>query len=163
MTPKTIFSNSSYPKNIPFYENPQTILKFKILNPPKWSEATYIWNYQCPTGIQSRRQRSWPTPWKITSGYRFPWKYWYGPALEAIRPLGSNCFSRKVRKAPCKKPWCLKNMSWPPPLPPAKFSWSARVIVMLGRVCLFAQTNHLIVESCFQIVLVLYISEGFAY
>ena len=34
-----------------------------------------------------------PLPFQITSGYRFPKKFWYGPR--------SNCFSRAIRKALC--------------------------------------------------------------
>ena len=34
------------PKNINFSENPQKILKFRLLNPKKWAEPTYVWKYQ---------------------------------------------------------------------------------------------------------------------
>ena len=41
------------PKNIHFSENPQKILKFRILNPKKWAEPTYVWKYQStpPPGV----------------------------------------------------------------------------------------------------------------
>ena len=39
------------------------------------------------------------TTLKITSGYSFPKKYWYGPPREAIGLKGSNCFSGEVRNS----------------------------------------------------------------
>ena len=29
-------------------------------------------------------ERGYRPPWKITSGYMFPWKFWYGLPREAI-------------------------------------------------------------------------------
>ena len=34
------------PKNIHFFWKPKKILKFRILNPKKWAEPTYVWKYQ---------------------------------------------------------------------------------------------------------------------
>ena len=42
------------------------------------------------------------TPWKVTSGYMFPYKYWYGPPREAFGPKRSNCSSREVRTTLCE-------------------------------------------------------------
>ena len=44
--PKKISTKSSYPKKYSFLWKPQKILKFKILNPKKWPEPTYVWKYQ---------------------------------------------------------------------------------------------------------------------
>ena len=55
MTPQKYPQNLHTPKNIHFSEPPppqkkkkkkKKILKFKILNPKKWPEPTYVWKYQ---------------------------------------------------------------------------------------------------------------------
>ena len=46
MTPKKYPQNFHSPKNIYFSENPKKISKFKILNPKKLTESTYVWKYQ---------------------------------------------------------------------------------------------------------------------
>ena len=44
--PPPIASKSLYPQNIIFFwKNPKT-LKFKMLNPTKWSELTSVWKFQ---------------------------------------------------------------------------------------------------------------------
>ena len=59
---------------------------------------------------------SGPHPlWKITSGYRFPQKCWYGPSSRSSWPLGPNCFSREVRTAFCERHWWSLKKSPPRP------------------------------------------------
>ena len=45
MTPKKYPQNIHTPKNIHLSENRKKS-KFKILNPEKWPETTYVWKYQ---------------------------------------------------------------------------------------------------------------------
>ena len=52
MTPKNIHKILIH-KKYSFFWKPPKILKFKILNPKKWPEPTYVWKYQSnPPGRQ---------------------------------------------------------------------------------------------------------------
>ena len=44
-------------------------------------------------------QGFWTSQRKIKSGYVFLKEYWYGPLLRKQLGLGSNCFSREVRRS----------------------------------------------------------------
>ena len=44
--PKKISKKSSYPQKYSFFGKPPKILKFRILNPKKWAEPTYVRKYQ---------------------------------------------------------------------------------------------------------------------
>ena len=38
--------NKNTPKKYSFFWKPKKVLKFRILNPQKWVEPTYVWKYQ---------------------------------------------------------------------------------------------------------------------
>ena len=44
--PQKISTKSSYPKRIFIFLKTKKILDFRILNPKKWAEPTYVWKYQ---------------------------------------------------------------------------------------------------------------------
>ena len=48
-------------------------------------EQNHLQHGQIQEGGQGVRN----PPWKITSGHRFPYKYWYEPPQDAIRPIAS--------------------------------------------------------------------------
>ena len=58
--PKKYPQNLHTPKKYSFFWKPPKILKFRILNPPKKPEPTYVWKYQStsPLGNQPQAKHS---------------------------------------------------------------------------------------------------------
>ena len=69
------------------------------------------------------RESGPPSSWKITSGYRFPWLYWYGPLEKRLDPLCPMASRGRSVGPVYNMLMAKKTLSGPRPL--AEFSGSA--------------------------------------